>query len=99
VDADESTLEAVDTFFFRNRPELELLARLLDQKSEGSSLGLNCESRYSIPSSWHCRRIDSLLRWRSSIPRRSGTLIFRTSALKNPAPRSVRRSWHAVNVV
>jgi chemotaxis methyl-accepting protein methylase len=30
----------VGTFFFRNRPELELLARLLDQKSEGSSLGL-----------------------------------------------------------
>jgi chemotaxis methyl-accepting protein methylase len=30
----------VGTFFFRNRPELELLARVLDQKSEGSSLGL-----------------------------------------------------------
>lgn len=30
----------VGTFFFRNRPELELLARLLDQKSKGSSLGL-----------------------------------------------------------
>jgi len=28
------------TFFFRNRPELELLSRLLDQKSKGSSLNV-----------------------------------------------------------
>ena len=30
----------VGTFFFRNRPELELLIRLLDQKPQGSTLDL-----------------------------------------------------------
>jgi chemotaxis protein methyltransferase CheR len=32
--------QAVGTFFLRNRPELELLMRLLDQKRQGSSLDL-----------------------------------------------------------
>jgi chemotaxis methyl-accepting protein methylase len=31
-------IQSVGTFFFRNRPELELLTRLLDQKARGSSL-------------------------------------------------------------
>ena len=30
--------QSVGTFFFRNRPELELLGRLLDQKAQGSTL-------------------------------------------------------------
>jgi chemotaxis methyl-accepting protein methylase len=30
----------VGTFFFRNRPELELLIRLLDRQSQGSTIGL-----------------------------------------------------------
>src|SRR6476660_5673203 len=42
-----------------------------------------------MPSNMHCRRIDSALSARSSIPRRSGVLIFRTSALKNRARLSV----------
>ena len=33
-------MQSVGTFFFRNRPELELLIRLIDQKLRGATLGL-----------------------------------------------------------
>jgi hypothetical protein len=42
-----------------------------------------------MPSSVHCRRIDSAMSARSSIPRQSGVLIFRTPALKNRARLSI----------
>jgi chemotaxis protein methyltransferase CheR len=33
-------MQSVGTFFFRNRPELELLTRLIDQKPRGATLGV-----------------------------------------------------------
>ena len=54
----------VGTFFFRNRPELELLIRLLDQKRQGSTLDfsvLACSKGaevYSVSYAIRCARPD-----------------------------------------
>lgn len=54
----------VGTFFFRNRPELELLIRLLDQKAQGSNLDMSvlaCSKGaevYSISYAIRCARPD-----------------------------------------
>ena len=54
----------VGTFFFRNRPELELLIRLIDQKHRGSTLDvtvLGCSKGaevYSISYAIRCARTD-----------------------------------------
>jgi chemotaxis methyl-accepting protein methylase len=54
----------VGTFFFRNRPELELLVRLLDQKRQSSTLNLTvlaCSKGaevYSISYAIRCARTD-----------------------------------------
>src|SRR5262249_23524410 len=56
--------QSVGTYFFRNRPELELLIRLLDQKPQGSILGLTvlaCSKGaevYSISYAIRCARTD-----------------------------------------
>src|SRR5215510_9002481 len=56
--------QSVGTFFFRNRPELELLIRLLDQKCQGSTLDvtvLACSKGaevYSISYAIRCARPD-----------------------------------------
>jgi PST family polysaccharide transporter len=56
--------QSVGTFFFRNRPELELLIRLLDQKRQGSALDLAvlaCSKGaevYSISYAIRCARPD-----------------------------------------
>lgn len=56
--------QSVGTFFFRNRPELELLIRLVDQKRQGSTLDvtvLACSKGaevYSISYAIRCARPD-----------------------------------------
>jgi chemotaxis methyl-accepting protein methylase len=56
--------QSVGTYFFRNRPELELLIRLLDQKPQGSILDvtvLACSKGaevYSISYAIRCARTD-----------------------------------------
>ncbi len=56
--------QSVGTFFFRNRPELELLVRLADQKSQGSTLDvavLACSKGaelYTISYAIRCARPD-----------------------------------------
>src|SRR5215831_28522 len=56
--------QSVGTFFFRNRPELKLLIRLLDQKRQGSTLDvtvLACSKGaevYSISYAIRCARPD-----------------------------------------
>jgi chemotaxis methyl-accepting protein methylase len=56
--------QSVGTFFFRNRPELKLLVRLLDQKAHGSTLDvavLACSKGaevYSISYAIRCARTD-----------------------------------------
>ena len=60
--------QSVGTFFFRNRPELELLIRLLDQKRESSTLNvtvLGCSKGaevYSISYAIRCARADLKVR-------------------------------------
>jgi chemotaxis methyl-accepting protein methylase len=60
--------QSVGTFFFRNRPELELLIRLLDQKRQSSTLNvtvLACSKGaevYSISYSIRCARTDFKVR-------------------------------------
>jgi O-antigen/teichoic acid export membrane protein/chemotaxis methyl-accepting protein methylase len=60
--------QSVGTFFFRNRPELELLIRLLDQKRQGSTLNvtiLACSKGaevYSISYTIRCARMDLKVR-------------------------------------
>ena len=57
-------IQYVGTYFFRNRPELELLIRLLDQKRQGSTLDvalLACSKGaevYSILYAIRCARTD-----------------------------------------
>jgi chemotaxis methyl-accepting protein methylase len=57
-------MQSVGTFFFRNRPELELLIRLLDQKRRGSALDvavLACSKGaevYSISYAIRCARTE-----------------------------------------
>lgn len=63
--------QSVATFFFRNRPELELLIRLIDQKREGSTLDvavLACSKGaevYSISCAIRCSRPDLKIRLRA----------------------------------
>jgi chemotaxis methyl-accepting protein methylase len=60
--------QSVGTFFFRNRPELELLIRLLDQKRQSSTLNLTvlaCSKGaevYSISYAIRCARTDLKVR-------------------------------------
>ena len=60
--------QSVGTFFFRNRPELELLIRLLDQKGRSSTLNvtvLACSKGaevYSISYAIRCARTDLKVR-------------------------------------
>jgi chemotaxis methyl-accepting protein methylase len=60
--------QSVGTFFFRNRPELELLIRLLDQKRQNSTLNvtvLACSKGaevYSISYAIRCARTDLKVR-------------------------------------
>ena len=60
--------QCVGTFFFRNRPELELLIRLLDQKRQSSTLNvtvLACSKGaevYSISYAIRCARTDLKVR-------------------------------------
>ena len=60
--------QSVGTFFFRNRPELELLIRLLDQRPQDSTLGvavLACSKGtevYSISYAIRCARKDLKVR-------------------------------------
>jgi chemotaxis methyl-accepting protein methylase len=60
--------QSVGTFFFRNRPELELLIRLLDQKRESSTLNMTvlaCSKGaevYSIAYAIRCARADLKVR-------------------------------------
>jgi polysaccharide pyruvyl transferase WcaK-like protein/chemotaxis methyl-accepting protein methylase len=60
--------QSVGTFFFRNRPELELLSRLLDQKGQGSTLDLAilaCSKgaeAYSVSYTIRCSRPDLKVR-------------------------------------
>src|SRR5262249_15155399 len=61
----------VGTFFFRNRPELELLIRLLDQKRQGSTLdvaALACSKGAEVDSILYairCARTDLSVRLRA----------------------------------
>lgn len=63
--------QSVGTFFLRNRPELELLIRLLDQKGQGSTLDvtvLACSKGaevYSVSYTIRCARPDLKVRLRA----------------------------------
>ena len=71
------------------------------RRISAKSLSFAATGRYTperaSPSSWHCRRIDTERSERSSMALRSGTLIFRTSWLKNHARRSADRSSHVAS--
>jgi chemotaxis methyl-accepting protein methylase len=64
-------MQHIGTFFFRNRPELELLVRLLDQKPQGSILDvtvLACSKGaeiYSFSYAIRCARPDLKVRLRA----------------------------------
>ena len=64
-------MQRLGTFFFRNRPELELLSRLLDAKPQGSTLDvtvLACSKGaevYSISYTLRCARADLKVRLRA----------------------------------
>jgi len=63
--------QSVGTFFLRNRPELELLIRLLDQKSQGANLEVTILASskgaevYSISYAIRCSRPDLNLQLRA----------------------------------